>query len=302
MTKKSVKKNLQAYSFLAPNLILFISCSLYPILWALKYVFYQYGGYGTGTPRFVGLENLARVFRDKVYWESMLHTFTYGFGKVLIIIPIAFFLAFLLNTRKKGHGTVQSVIFLPTIMSSAVMGLVFYLLFNAYNGEINKYLMEAQIISQPIDWLGKEHAMQTLIMTAVWSGVGNYMVYFIAGIQQISKEAIESAKIDGANKLQSIWYIIVPMLGPILKIILMLAITSAFHDITNIMVLTEGGPNNATMVASLYSYRYFFPVSATEMVVPQYGYGAALSVVTACIAGAVTIIYLKAAKKLDDIY
>ena len=300
--KRVVKRNLEAYSFMNPNLILFLGCSIYPVLWALKYAFYQYGGYGTGTPRFVGLENFARVFRDDVYWESLVRTFTYGFGKLLIILPLAFFLAFLLNTHKKGHGAVQSIIFLPTIMSSAVMGLVFYLLFNAYNGEINKYLMEAHIISQPINWLGKEHAMKTLILTAVWGGLGNYMVYFIAGIQQVSEDAIESARIDGASRLQTIWYIIIPMLGPILKIILMLAITSAFHDITNVMVLTEGGPNNATMVASLYSYRYFFPVSATEAVVPQYGYGAALSIMTACVAGLVTVIYLKFSRKLDDIY
>lgn len=300
--KKKVKNNLQAYSFMIPNLILFLSCSVYPVLWALKYVFYQYGGYGTGSPIFVGLENLARVFRDKVYWQSMLHTFTYGFGKVLIIIPLAFILAFLINKQGRANGMVQSIMFLPTIMSSAVMGLVFYLLFNAYNGEINQYLLKMHLISQPINWLGKENAMKTLILTAVWGGVGNYMVYFIAGIQQVSEDAIESARMDGANKLQTIWYIIVPMLGPILKIILMLAITSAFHDITNVMVLTEGGPNNATMVSSLYSYRFFFPVSATDSVVPQYGYGAALSVVTACIAGIVTIIYLKLSKKLDDIY
>ncbi len=300
--KKTIIKNLQAYSFMLPNLILFTACSLYPVVWTLKYVFYQYGGYGTGDPRFVGLQNLARVFRDKVYWESVLHTFTYGFGKVLIIIPIAFFLAFLLNQQKKGNGVAQSIMFLPTIMSSAVMGLVFYLLFNAYNGEINKYLMAANIIDKPINWLGKDHAMKTLIITAVWGGVGNYMVYFIAGIQQVSEDAIESAKIDGAGRLQTIWYIILPMLGPILKIILMLSITSAFHDITNVMVLTEGGPNNSTMVMSLYGYRYFFPISAAEATVPQYGYGAAVSVISALIAGVVTMIYLRVSKKLDDIY
>ncbi len=300
--KKTLKHNLQTYSFLLPNLVLFTSCSLYPVVWTLKYVFYQYGGYGTGKPIFVGIANLARVFRDKVYWESVLHTFTYGFGKVLIIIPLAFFLAFLLNQQKRGNGITQSIMFLPTIMSSAVMGLVFYLLFNAYNGEVNKYLLESGIISRPVNWLGKDHAMKTLILTAVWGGVGNYMVYFIAGIQQVSEDAIESARIDGAGKLQTIWYIIVPMLGPILKIIMMLAITSAFNDITNVMVLTEGGPNNATMVMSLYGYRYFFPISAAEATVPQYGYGAAVSVVSAAIAGVVTVIYLKVSRKLDDIY
>lgn len=300
--KRNVRRQLQAYSFLIPNLILFITCTLYPVIWSLKYVFYQYGGYGTGDPRFVGLENLARVFRDKVYWQSIGHTFTYGFGKLLIILPLAFILALILNTHKRGHGAVQSIIFLPTVMSSAVMGLVFYLLFNSYNGEINRYLMELGVIAKPINWLGKEHAMETLVLTAVWGGLGNYMVYFIAGIQQVSNDAIESARIDGANQLQVTTRIILPMLGPILKIILMLAITSAFHDITNVMVLTEGGPNNATMVASLYSYRYFFPISAADSTVPQYGYGAATSVVTAVIAGIITVIYLRLSKKLDDVY
>ena len=182
------------------------------------------------------------------------------------------------------------------------MGLVFYLLFNAYNGEINQYLMKAHLIKAPINWLGKEHAMKTLIITAIWGGVGNYMVYFIAGLQQVAQDALESAKIDGAGRLQTLWYITIPMMGPILKIILMLSITSAFNDITNVMVLTEGGPNNSTMVMSLYGYKYFFPISASESVVPQYGYGAAVSVVSAVIAGAVTLLYLKASKKLDDIY
>lgn len=299
--KKTVKRNLEAYTFMIPNLVLFIICSIYPVFWTLKYVFFQYGGIGTADPKWVGLDNLARVFRDKVYWESVVHTFTYGFGKVLIIIPLAFFLALLLNKQTKFNGVSQSIIFLPTIMSSAVMGLVFYLLFNAYNGEINKYLMELHIISKPINWLGKGNAMKTLIITAVWGGVGNYMVYFIAGLQQISEDALESAKIDGAGRLQTLWYITIPMLGPILKIILMLSITAAFSDITNVMVLTEGGPNNATMVMSLYGYKYFFPVSATESVIPQYGYGAAVSVVSAVIAGIVTVVYLRLSKKLDEV-
>ena len=300
--KRLVKQNIEAYTVLLPNLVLFILCSIYPLIWTLKYVFYQYGGIGTGTPKWVGLDNLARVFRDTVYWESVVNTFIYGFGKVVLIIPLAFFLALLLNKQTKFNGAAQSFVFLPTIMSSAVMGLVFYLLFNAYNGEINQYLMKAHLIKAPVNWLGKEHAMKTLIITAIWGGVGNYMVYFIAGLQQVAQDALESAKIDGAGRLQTLWYITIPMMGPILKIILMLSITSAFNDITNVMVLTEGGPNNSTMVMSLYGYKYFFPISASESVVPQYGYGAAVSVVSAVIAGAVTLLYLKASKKLDDIY
>lgn len=297
-----IRENLRSYSLLLPNLILFLAFSVYPVFWTLKFVFYRYGGYGASVPKFIGLDNLIRVFGDAVYWKAVKNTFVYAGAKILFIIPLAFFLALLLNRRGKANGLFQSIIFMPTIMSSAVMGLVFYLLFNVYNGQINRYLMDWGIISQPINWLGKQHAMKTLVITAVWGGIGNYMVYFIAGLQQISQDALESARIDGANRLQTLWYITIPMLGPILKIILMLSITAAFSDMNNVMVLTEGGPTNATMVMALYGYQFFFPVSAASSVTPQYGYGAAVSTVSALIAGLVTVAYLFISRKLDDIY
>ena len=300
--KRVIRDNLSSYSMLLPNLILFMAFSVYPVLWTLRFVFYRYGGYGSSVPKFVGFENLIHVFRDEVYWKAVRNTFVYAGAKILFIIPAAFFLALLLNRKRKLNGFLQSVIFMPTIMSAAVMGLVFYLLFNVYNGQINRYLMDLNIISQPINWLGKDHAMKTLVITAVWGGVGNYMVYFIAGLQQISQEALESARIDGAGRLQTLWYVTIPMLGPMLKIILMLSITAAFSDINTVMVLTEGGPTNATMVMALYGYQFFFQVSAGSSITPQYGYGAAVSAVSAIIAGIVTVLYLTISRKMDDVY
>lgn len=291
-----------SYAMLAPNLIMFLAFSVYPVLWTLKYVFYRYSGFGATAPVFVGFDNLIRVFHDDVYWQAVRNTFVYAGGKLLITLPISFFLAVILNKQRKINGSFQSIVFTPTIMSSAVMGLVFYLLFNVYNGQINKILTKAGIIHQNINWLGKENAMKTLIIVAVWGAIGNYMVYFIAGLQQISEDAMESARIDGANRLQTLWYITLPMMGPVLKTILMLAITAAFSDMNSVMVLTEGGPVNSTMTMSLYGYSFFFSVSESSAITPQYGYGAAVSFVSACIAGLVTIIYLKFASKLDDIY
>ena len=299
---RKIKENLQAYSLLLPNLILFIAFSIYPCIWTFKYVFYKYGGIGATDPKFVGFGNIARVFRDEIYWKTVINTLVYAGAKIIFIIPLAFLLALFLSKKRKGNGLLQSVIFVPTIMSSAVMGLVFYLLFNVYNGQINRFLMDWNIIKQPINWLGTQNAMKTLVVTAIWGGIGNYMVYFIAGLQRISEETLESAHIDGANRFQTCWYITIPMLGPILKIILMLSITAAFNDMSNVMVLTEGGPNFSTMVMSLYGYQFFFPISPGSIVVPQYGYGAAISAVSALIAGGITVIYLFLSKKLDDVY
>lgn len=299
---QKIKDNLISYAMFAPNLIMFLAFSLYPVLWTLKYVFYRYSGFGASQPVFVGPDNLIRVFHDEVFWKAVRNTFVYAGGKVLIVLPISFLLAVILNKKRRVNGALQSLVFTPTIMSSAVMGLVFYLLFNVYNGQINKILTGTGLVSQNINWLGKDNAMMTLIIVAVWGAIGNYMVYFIAGLQQISKEALESANLDGANPFQTMWHITLPMMGPVLKTILMLAITAAFSDMNSVMVLTEGGPVNSTMTMALYGYSFFFSVSESAAITPQYGYGAAVSFVSACIAGIVTIVYLKLASKLDDIY
>ena len=288
-----------SYLMLLPNVIMFIAFTIYPLLWVMRYMCYDYRGYGE--PIFVGLQNFSRVFRDTVYWNAVSNTFVYVFGKLLLTIPISFMLAFLLQKSTKLNAISQSIVFTPTIMSQAVMALIFYLLFNTYNGEINHYLMKLGIITQNINWLGIKNAMLTVIILALWGGVGNYMVYFIAGLTGISTEVYESAKLDGANGVQTLFKITLPLLAPVLKMILMLALVVSFHDMQSIMVLTEGGPMNATNVMFLYIYQLFFPISAGSTVIQEFGYGAAVALVSAGIVGIFTGIYLIIGKRLDKI-
>ncbi len=296
---KRVKAEKVSYLMLLPNVILFTAFTVYPLLWVLRYMFFDYRGYGE--PVFVGLENFARVTRDEVFWTAVKNTFVYVFGKLILTIPFAFLLAFLLQKSTRLNAIAQSVVFTPTIMSQAVMALIFYLLFNTYNGEINRILMRLGIIEQNVNWLGVDNAMFTVIMIALWGGVGNYMVYFIAGLTGISTDVYESAKLDGANGAQTLFKITLPLLAPVMKMILLLALVNSFHDMQSIMVLTEGGPMNATNVMFLYVYQLFFPISAGSTVVQEFGYGAAVSLVAACIVGVFTGIYLILARKLDSI-
>ena len=286
-----LKREKVSYLMLLPNVIMFLIFTVYPILWAMRYMFYDYKGYGEA--RFVGLENFERVLtRDTVFWNSVVNTFVYVGGKLIITLPIAFLIAVLVHKSSRKNAVVQSVIFTPTIMSSAVMALIFYLIFNTYNGSVNKILMSAGLIKQNVNWLGVNYAMLTVIIIAVWGAIGNYMVYFIAGLTGISDDIYESAKIDGANETQSLFYITIPMLAPIIKMILMLALVVSFLDMQSILVLTEGGPMNATNVMFLYIYQLFFPVTSGSTVPQEFGYGAAVSVVAALIVGAVTLFCL----------
>ena len=295
-----IRREKVSYLMLLPNVIMFLVFTVYPILWALRYMLYDYKGYGEA--RFVGLDNFVRVFtRDPVFWDSVVNTFVYVGGKLVISLPIAFLIAVMVNKSFRRNAVVQSIIFTPTIMSSAVMALIFYLIFNTYNGSVNKILMSLGLINQNINWLGVKYAMLTVVIIAAWGGIGNYMVYFIAGLTGISEDIYESARIDGGNETQLLFYITIPMLAPIIKMILMLALVISFMDMQSILVLTEGGPMNATNVMFLYIYQLFFPVTSGSTVLQEFGYGAAVSIVAALIVGGVTLLYLFLARRLDKI-
>lgn len=295
-----VKRERTSYLMLVPNLVMFAVFTIYPIFWALKYMFYDYRGYGE--MQWIGMDNFVRVFtRDTVFWESVVNTLGYVGFKLLFTLPLALLLAVVLQRSFRRNAIAQSIVFLPTIMSQAVMALIFYLIFNTYNGSVNQILTQTGIINEQINWLGVQHAMKTVIIVAVWGGVGNYMIYFIAGLTGISDDIYESATVDGAGKVRTFFSITLPMLAPVLKMILMLALVISFMDYQSIMVLTEGGPLGKTNVMFLYVYQLFFPISPGSTAPQEFGYGAAVSLVSAAIIGVFVGIYLILAKRLDKI-
>lgn len=301
MNKKASKnKNSPVvWLMLLPALILLVVVSIYPFFWIMKYVAYDYNGF---TKYYTGMANIKRAFTDINYWNSVLHTFEYALMKLIVVMPLSLVTAVLLNKKLKGSSFFRGIFFLPTVISSAVYCLIFYFIFAAYNGVLNSMLKAIGLINSPIDWLGSpDTAMISVVIVAIWGGFGNYMILFASGLTSISDEIYESTQIDGANSFQTFFRVTLPLLGPVLKVVLMLAITTALKDYQSIMVLTGGGPNNRTQVMFLYIYQLCFGNSSSGGSL-QIGYGAVLSVISAVIVGIVTLIYLKISKKLDDIY
>lgn len=292
------RRYLFSYSFILPSLFLTLALSVYPIAWAMRYMFYDYKGYGM--ERFVGFENFKTLLHDGLYWDSVVNTFVYAGGKLLLTLPLSLVLAVILNRGLRGRNFLRAVYFMPTIISSAVIAVVFFNIFNSYNGILNQYLVKWHIVERGIDWLGPEWAMFTTILVAVWGGMGNYMLLFLAGLQNIPDDVYESASLDGASKPQQFWHITIPMLGPVLQMVIMLAIINALKGYESIMVFTEGGPIGKTEVMFLYVYKLFFPIAGQGNVVEQQiGYGSAVGFTTALIVGAITLIYQLASKKLN---
>ncbi|MGF6354697.1 ABC-type sugar transport system permease subunit [Paenibacillus sp. 4624] len=291
---------LNAYIFIIPSLFLTLVFGIYPLLWALRYMFYDYQG--IGKPIFIGLDNFARIMRDGQFWDSVKNTGIYALGKLVITIPLSLILAIILNRKWRGRSLFRAVFYLPTIFSASVMAIVFFIIFNSYNGILNQLLLKYHIISSPIGWLDANHAMLTTIIIAIWGAVGNYMLLFIAGLQSIPEELYEAASLDGASEFHKLRNVTIPLLGPVMQMIIMLAITTALKGYESIMVLTEGGPYGKTEVMYLYLFKLLFPVSADTQSLQQLGYGSAVGFTTALIVGVVTLIYFQISKKLNDVY
>ena len=230
--KKSIntrtRDNIAATLMLTPAVILLLITSVYPFLWLFRYVLYDYNGFKA---YFTGFDNIIRMVNDTMFRDSIIHTFEYASMKLVIVIPLSLLLAVLINSKSPGSEFFKAVFFLPTVISAAIYSLIFSFIFAVFNGPLNGVLQQMHLIKAPIDWLGDaDWVMISIVIVAVWGAIGNYMIYFLSGLTSISTEIYESCKIDGANAAQTFFKVTLPMLSPILKVILLLALTGAFKD------------------------------------------------------------------------
>lgn len=286
------------YLFIAPMLIGFLVFTLYPICWAVRYSFFDYDGIEAS---FIGLDNYIRVFtRDPGYWQAMATTFLMSFGKLLVELPLALLLAILLNNALKGSGIFRTIFFLPNIISTAIMGLIFFFIFDTANGFVNNVLMEFGI--EPVNWFGhKWTAILVIAIVSIWQGFGINMLFFLSGIQGIPADLYECASLDGANKWKSFVHITLPMLAPTMQVILMMAMIGTIQTTDLVLTLTNGQPAGQSEVIMTYIFKYFFSYGNTVNA-SQYGYATAAGIVLAIILGGLTAVYLKVTKKSTQIY
>ena len=297
--KQAKRQNeLKAYSFIILQIIGFLVFSIYPIFWVFRYGFYDYDGV---TATFIGWDNFIRAFEDTQYWRSLINTFIIAYGKLLVEIPLAFMVALgLTSVYTKFKRFFMVGFYLPKITGIAVNCMIFTFMFATFNGPINNILMNVGIIDAPINWLGTVGGSFVVIMLrSVWVGFCVNTLYFMAGISGVPTDCVEAAKIDGAKAHHIFFKITIPMLAPVLKTIIMLAMVNGIKMYQDVMLLTNGGPGGKTNVVMLYIYQLFMQSSNGE---PQLGYASALGIITTIIIAIITVIYFKLTKKADEVY
>ena len=288
--------SMQAVAMLSPMMIGFIIFTYIPIIYILRFSLYNSNGFKES---WVGLENFVRLFsRDPAYWKSVGNAFLLSFGKLAVEIPLALFLAVLLNKGIKGTGFFRVTLFLPAIISTAIAGLIFSLMFNAYNGIITTMLIDWGIIAKPISWFSKKTtAMIVLGIASVWNNFGINMIFFLMALQSVPKELYECASIDGITPAKQFFKITLPMIGPTFQAVLLMAIVGSLKTADLILATTNGQPGGKTEVVMTYVFKYFFGYGGRKV---EVGYASAMAVITGIILAIVSLIYMRTTKKIGN--
>lgn len=286
--------SLQAMIMLAPMMIGFIIFTYVPIVYILRYSFFQSNGFKEA---YIGIDNFVRMFtRDMAYWRSLGNVLVLSFGKLAVEIPLALVLAVLLNKGLKGTGFFRVALFLPAIISTAITGLIFSLMFASFNGIVNGMLMDIGWISQPIKWFSRKGtAMVVLGIASVWNNFGINMIFFLMALQSVPKELYECADIDGIRPIQKFFKITLPMIGPTFQAVLLMAIVGSLKVSDLILASTNGQPAGQTEVVMTYVFKYFFGYDGRTV---EVGYASAMALVTGVILAGVSAVYMKLSDKI----
>ena len=266
--------------FLLPFLVLYLGFTVWPLLATILYSFFDWDGIQPLT-QFVGLDNYAKILTDPLFWSAFRNTLVFAILNTVVKLPLTLLVAVLLTRRwllfKRFFRT---VFFLPIILPVALSGLVFTYLLNPSNGALDTFLTEHGLLKQPIDLLGHDNtALLAVILISVWQIFGQYMLYWMAALQQVPEELYEAADLDGANERQKMFHITLPVIRPVAVIITLLALVNALHVFGIIVTLTSGGPGTATYVVS-----YFIYTEAFQNAPFRYGYASAAALIFAVLA------------------
>jgi multiple sugar transport system permease protein len=212
-------------------------------------------------PRWVGLRNYLYMFtEDEIALKSLRITVTYALVSVPLRLVFGLSIALLMNQKVKGIFIFRTIYYLPAVLSGVAVALLWRWVFNSEFGLVNTFLWRLFGIQGPAWLVDQDWALSALIIMSLWD-VGAAMLIYLAGMQGIPTDLYEAAEVDGANAWRRLWAITIPMLTPVLFFNLVIGLIDALQVFTQAFIITEGGPNNATMFSILYMYlnafRYF---------------------------------------------
>lgn len=260
--------------FVLPTFAAFVIGFLWPFIWGIYLSFCKFTTVQDVT--FVGFSNYSKILLDSTFSHSFWLTVVFAFVSSILINVLAFFIALALTKGYRGTNAFRTVFFMPNLIGGIVLGYVWQLLLNGILAHFQKTLTYSS-----------KYGFWGLVILMLWQQIGYMMIIYISGIQNIPGELIEAAQIDGANKVQLLRYVTIPMVMPSITICTFLTLTNGFKLFDQNLALTNGGPDKMSEMLALNIYYTFYGRTGWE------GVGQAKAVIFFIIVGVIALIQNK---------
>lgn len=282
-----------AATFLLIPLFAFATVLLIPFLVGVMLTFTNWDGVSAITAfqyEWIGLGNYVEALNDSAFWDALLLTFKYVILVVFFTNVISFSIALLVTSKLKGRNFFRSVFFVPNLIGGVILGFIWVFIFTGFMEYIGSIL---NIPLFQFSWLvDPDKAFYAMVIVSVWQLSGYMMLIYIAGLVGVPNDVIEAASIDGANYLQKLWYIIMPLMIPAFTISLFLTLRNSFMVFDVNLGLTGGGPFRSTELVTLHIYNEAF-------LYQNFGTGQAKAVILFIIVATIAVIQVFATNRME---
>jgi multiple sugar transport system permease protein len=252
---------IQSYLLVVPAIVFLVLFLFYPLTSNIYLSFQDVGfaNFRTGDRPFVGLSNYANVLNDDVFRQSIGLTLLFVGGSLAGQFTIGFALAVFFNRAFPGHRLLRALILLGWLMPMVVSASIFRWMLDGDLGVINHLLMSVGLLDGPRHWLtDPSTAIWGVIVANIWIGIPFNMLLLLAGLQGIPQVLYEAGSVDGASSWQRFWHITWPLMRPVSLTVLVLGLVFTFKVFDLILIMTAGGPVNATTIMTVYVYQVTF--------------------------------------------
>lgn len=254
---------------LLPALLIYALFVFVPVIWSAYYGFFDWKGIGEA--KFIGFRNYVEVFHDPIFWRALKNNVIFVLTSVFGQIPIALVLAIVLHKSNALQRFLRSAIFIPMVLSSVVIGLIWQYIYHPQIGILNFLLDDLGLGSLKMQWLSDPKiAIFSLIPTLIWNFVGLYLIIFISAFQNIPGEIHDAAMIDGASGARKLFSVTLPMIWSTVQVAVVLCISGSLKSFDLVYIMTRGGPAHASELLATYMYNSTFTSY-------RYGFGSAIS-------------------------
>ena len=279
------KKSIYPYLLVAPAVLIILCVVFVPVVNAIRMSFQNYDLRKPKDIAFIGLGNYAALFKDPLFWKSLIKTIQWVVFGVGFQFLFGFILALLLNRSFRGRGVIRAVSLIPWVTPGVLIGLMWRWMYDGNYGVVNDILQKLHITGENIAFLANpKTAFPAVIVTIVWQGIPFFALMILAALQGIPYELYEAADIDGASPVQKLFNITIPSIRNTIMIKLLLRIIWVANSVDVIFNMTEGGPAYATQTLSVYVFN--------KANILNLGYSSAMAIMLAIVLCSVAVPYL----------